>query len=72
MFNDADKMVIEIMPDGTIKTTTDEVSPANHDNAEGFLRAMSQLAGGETVREARGEHAHEHHHRHEDGTSHSH
>ena len=69
---DTDKMTIEILRDGTIKTTTDVVSPANHDNAEGFLRAMAQLAGGETTREARGEHAHEHHHHHEDGTTHSH
>lgn len=67
-----DEMKIRVLRDGTIVTTTDEVSGANHDNAEAFLRAMSRLAGGETTREARGEHAHEHHHHHEDGTSHSH
>lgn len=71
MFED-DKMVITVLRDGTIRTVTDEISAPNHDNAEQFLRAMSRLAGGETTREARGEHAHEHHHHHEDGTSHSH
>jgi len=44
-----DKLVIEILEDGTIKTTTDEVGTANHDNAEQFLRAMARLAGGETT-----------------------
>jgi hypothetical protein len=49
-----------------IKTTTDAVSAANHDNAEQFLRAMAHLAGGETKRERRTDvkphhrHAHEH------------
>lgn len=69
---DSDKMTIEILPDGTIKTTTDEVSAPNHDNAESFLRGIAQLAGGECTREARGEHVHDHHHHHEDGHSHSH
>jgi len=48
-----DKLTIEILEDGTIKTTSDEVSAANHDNAEQFLRAMARLAGGETTRESR-------------------
>ena len=67
-----DKLTIEILDDGTIKTTSDEVTAANHDNAEQFLRAMARLAGGETTREARkdakrhthsreGEHVHEGH-----------
>jgi len=41
-----DKIIIEVLPDGTIKTTTDKVSVANHTNAEGFLREMARLAGG--------------------------
>src|SRR5450759_4262959 len=41
-----DRFRIEILEDGTIKTTTDAVSAANHDNAEQFLRAMANLAGG--------------------------
>ena len=48
-----DRFTIEILEDGTIKTTTDAVSAANHDNAEQFLRAMAHLAGGETKRERR-------------------
>jgi hypothetical protein len=58
-----DKLVIEILDDGTIKTTTDEVGAANHDNAEQFLRAMARLAGGETTRrrrDAKPRHAHSH------------
>jgi hypothetical protein len=48
-----DRFTIEILEDGTIKTTTDAVSAANHDNAEQFLRAMAHLAGGQTERERR-------------------
>src|SRR5438093_1603704 len=32
-----DKLTIEILEDSTIKTTSDEVSAANHDNAEQWL-----------------------------------
>lgn len=41
-----DVIEIEILEDGTIKTITDKVSMANHQNAESFLRTMSTLAGG--------------------------
>ncbi|MHB8412531.1 MAG: hypothetical protein ACYDDI_11385 [Candidatus Acidiferrales bacterium] len=58
-----DKLVIEILEDGTIKTTSDAVSAGNHDNAEQFLRAMARRAGGETTREARQD-AKPHHHHH--------
>lgn len=47
-----DKMQIEILPDGTIKThTANFISKSNHDNAAGFIRAIAQLAGGETTTE---------------------
>jgi hypothetical protein len=60
-----DQLKIEILEDGTIKTTSDEVSAANHETAEQFLRAMARLAGGETVRESRkdikgNDHVHDH------------
>jgi len=60
-----DQLKIEILEDGTIKTTSDDVSAANHDTAEQFLRAMARLAGGETVRETRKDikgyhHGHDH------------
>jgi hypothetical protein len=72
-FMNADTMTIEILPDGTIKTTTDPVSPANHDSAERFIKAMSILAAGKTTRAARTDsaamarakhHGHDHAHDH--------
>lgn len=48
-----DGIKIEILEDGTIKTTTDAVSGANHSNAEQFLKTMATLAGGETTRAKR-------------------
>jgi hypothetical protein len=61
-----DALKIEVLADGTIKTTSDAVSAANHDNAEQFLLAMARLAGGETTREARTERKHAHAHPHHD------
>lgn len=48
----ADKIVIEILPDGTIRTETDKISLASHSNAENFLREIGRLAGG-TVKRVR-------------------
>lgn len=48
-----DKLTLEILPDGTIKTTSDSISGANHDNAENFLRNIVQLAGGKSTRTMR-------------------
>lgn len=63
MSNDA--MTIEILEDGTIRVVTDQVSMANHSNAEQFLRFMSQKLGGETTRTRRKDaHSHQHHHEH--------
>jgi hypothetical protein len=59
-----DKLTIEILEDGTIKTTSDEVSSVNHDNAEQFLRATARLAGAETTREARKDVKRQQHHTH--------
>lgn len=61
---DSDKFTIEILGDGTLKTTTDEVSGANHDSAESFLRNMAKKAGGETKRVSRHGEGHKHHHTH--------
>lgn len=66
--NKADALEITILEDGTIRTTTDAVSGANHANAEQFLKYMATLAGGETSRTGRGEkhgHTHTHGHDHE-------
>jgi hypothetical protein len=46
----SDKLTIEILPDGTLKTTSDSISGANHDNAENFLRNIATLAGGKSTR----------------------
>lgn len=62
-----DSLAIEILEDGTIKTTTDAVSGANHANAEQFLKYMATLTGGETTRTKRGDVAAHHHHHHHDG-----
>jgi hypothetical protein len=68
-----DKFSITILPDGTIKSTSDEVSPENHQNAEAFLAMLAGLTGGSTARQARGDIATHHavHHQHgEHGHSH--
>lgn len=63
-FGKADVMEIEILEDGTIKTTTGAVSGANHANAEQFLKYMATLAGGTTERVKRGDVQTNHHHHH--------
>lgn len=49
----ADKMTIEILEDGTIKTTSDKISIPNHASAEAFLKDVARLAGGESTRARR-------------------
>jgi hypothetical protein len=69
-----DKITIEVLEDGTIKTTTDAVSAANHQNAEQFLREVATLAGGTVKRILRvgaGLHAALHAHT-KDGHTHQH
>ena len=66
-----DAITITILDDGTIKTETGKVSAANHGNAEGFIREMFKLAGGEaSLQFKRGsmqvtEKAHDHEHSHQ-------
>ncbi len=64
---DFDTLRIEILEDGTIKTTSDVVSAANHKSAEQFLKGIARLAGGETTREARKDVKHSHVHSHSHG-----
>jgi hypothetical protein len=59
----ADEVTIEILDDGTIKSTTNPVSPANHQSAESFMKDLAQLTGGEATRTRRG-HRHAHTHTH--------
>lgn len=67
----SDTMKIEILADGTIKTTTDPISGPNHQSAERFLKGMADLAGGETTREKRTD-VHRHHHHHHGELEHTH
>lgn len=58
-----DVLQIEILPDGTIKTTTDPISPANHQSAEQFLKGVTELAGGAVTRtrkQGKAQHVHQH------------
>lgn len=69
----ADKIKIEVLGDGTIKTLTDTVSMPNHANSEAFLREVGRLAGGKIESKHRHggighshthgerEHSHDHH-----------
>ena len=70
----ADKIIIKVLEDGTIRTETDKVSAPNHGNAESFLRKMFELAGGFITRKAKHSHthAHGHEHTHEDEHEHTH
>lgn len=62
----ADVIKIEILPDGTIKSTTDPISGPNHQSAETFMRTLTTLTAGEATRQKRGHsHAHTHQHQHE-------
>jgi hypothetical protein len=63
-----DALTIEVLADGTIRTSSDAVSGANHATAEAFLRELGRLTGGEASRIRRKEghtHAHGHAHDHE-------
>lgn len=66
-----DKLTIEVLADGTIKTSTDSISPANHRQAEEFMRLLAALTGGETTR-ARNVKGQQHGHRHHEGEGHVH
>ncbi len=66
-----DRIRIEVLKDGTIKSTTDAVSPENHQGAEAFLKMLASLTGGESKRAMRGD-APTHSHTHAAGQEHSH
>jgi hypothetical protein len=44
-----DKIQVTILPDGTIKMETNKISGPNHLSAEKFVKAVNELAGGETT-----------------------
>lgn len=61
-----DKITFTVLEGGIIKTVTDEISMANHGNAEDFLRSVAQVMGGVWKifhRHGRGAyHTHDHEH----------
>jgi len=66
-----DEFDIEILADGTIKVSTGAVSPANHMNAEAFMRFIQEKTGGKTTRTHKGghhHHGHTHDHKHDEET----
>jgi len=68
-----DVIDIEVLPDGTIKMSTDKISMANHVNAEGFIRAITAEAGGGVERRRKGRSVYEVEHEHEhEGHTHTH
>lgn len=60
-FGKQDAIEIEILEDGTIRSTTDPISGANHANAEQFLKYVGTLAGGDTTIKKKAGHTHHHH-----------
>jgi len=60
----SDRIEIEILPDGTIKSVTEAIGIENHQSAEGFFGMISRLTGGAWRRERRGKLAK--HHQHQD------
>lgn len=69
----ADVLRITVLEDGTIRTEADEISPANHQSAEAFLRDMARLTGGETQRARRGDlKVHDHVHQGQEQHGHAH
>lgn len=55
-----DTIKITVLSDGTIKIDTDPISGPNHVNAEGLIREMVKLAGGDAERKNKHGIAHTH------------
>jgi hypothetical protein len=63
-----DILDIKILADGTIKSSSGQVSPENHQSAEAFLKMLASLTGGATSRQRRGDAPERHHHSHGEQT----
>jgi hypothetical protein len=57
-----DKLEVEILPDGTVKISTDTISTANHLGADQLFAFLGRLLGGETISHPKAQ-AHRHTHR---------
>lgn len=66
-----DYIDIEILPDGTLKSSNDEISGANHASADKFVADLARNMGGETVVKKKGKTGHTHNKTHiHEGHSH--
>lgn len=65
-----DKIKVKILPDGTLKWSTDSVSDLNHGNAEKLLREIEVGMGGKTIRSKNKNHMHQHNHNHDHNHKH--
>lgn len=59
-----DEITIEILANGDLRVSTDQISPANHIAADQFLKLLSELAGG-GVTKAKNRKSHIHTHQHD-------
>lgn len=58
-----DTITIEVLDNGTIKTSNDAISSANHQSAESFLKQLAEFAGGRLeIKRKPGAHLHAHQH----------
>jgi len=64
-----DTLRLQILDDGTIKSTADGISASNHRAAEEFLALLTQFLGGAVTRERRKD---AHQHQHVQGQAHEH
>lgn len=63
-----DSFDVEILPDGTIRSETNPISPANHSGCEAFFRLLNDLTGTvakRTKRTHKGLTTTQHHHDHD-------
>lgn len=59
-----DQFDVEILADGTVKSSSGPVSPENHQSAEAFLKSIADKLGGATARRRRGDAVEVHTHAH--------
>ena len=57
-----DSIQIEVLEDGTIKSTIGKVGAQNHQSAEAFMTDMAKKTGGKVTRKAKGTPSHHQHH----------
>lgn len=57
----SDTIKLKVLDDGTVSSSTDEISPENHQNADAFLEWLAKKLGGTSQRVEKTEgHVHTH------------